>query len=190
VAKIAEATLVLKVDSKEYNLALSQIPKDADKAATAVKGISQAVDLKIFKELGDAMFSSLQAVVGGIVDLGNRGAQVDDVAGSFEALTAKTGETADMMLGKLREGVVGTLSDYDLMTLANKTLGSGLIKTSADMGVLAAGARTLAKATGETTKEAFDTLTSAMASGRTAALKQVGLFVDSKVNTAPPLPPR
>lgn len=180
-AKIAEATLVLSVDDKQYKLALSQIPKQAQDAANSVKSISQAVNLEVFKELGKVAFESIRRIADGIVELGNRGANVDDVANSFDALTAKTGASADVMLGKLREGVVGTLSDFDLMVLANKTLGSGLVKTADDMGVLAAGARTLAKATGQTTKDAFDTLTTAMASGRTAALKQVGLFVDSKV---------
>lgn len=179
--QLAEAVLVLSVDDKQYKVALSQIPKQAEEAANSVRSISQAVNFAVFKELANVATSALKTIVDGIVDLGNRGAQVDDVAASFEVLTANTGATADMMLGKLREGVVGTLSDYDLMVLANKTLGSGLIKTADDMGVVASGARTLAKATGQTTAEAFDTLTTAMASGRTAALKQVGLFVDSKV---------
>lgn len=179
--QLAEAKLVLTLDDKQYKLALSQIPKQAEEAANSVKSISQAVNFAVFKELATVASNAFRTVIDGLVELGNRGANVDDVANSFEVLTEKTGESADVMLGKLREGVVGTLSDFDLMVLANKTLGSGLVKTSDDMGVLAAGARTLAKATGQTTKEAFDTLTSAMASGRTAALKQVGLFVDSKV---------
>jgi len=179
--KLAEAKLVLSLDDRALKEGLAKVPGEAQKAATAVKSISQAVDLKIFKELADVTFAAFGKIISGIEELGNRGAQVDDVANSFSVLTEKTGESADVMLGKLREGVVGTLSDYDLMVLANKTLGSGLVKTSDDMGALAAGARTLAKATGETTAQAFDTLTSAMASGRTAALKQVGLFVDSKV---------
>lgn len=179
--KLAEAKLVLSLDDKALQSALAKLPGQAEKVAADVEKVKFFAGLVAFKEIGSAVFSGLKSIGDGLVELGNRGAQVDDVASSFEALTSKTGETADMMLGKLREGVVGTLSDYDLMTLANKTLGSGLVKTSADMGVLAAGARTLAKATGETTKEAFDTLTSAMASGRTASLKQLGLFVDSKV---------
>lgn len=179
--KLAEATLVLTLDDKQYKLALSQIPKQAEEAANSVKSISQAVNFAVFKELATIASNAFRTVIDGLVELGNRGANVDDVANSFEVLTERTGESADVMLGKLREGVVGTLSDFDLMVLANKTLGSGLVKTSDDMGVLAAGARTLAKATGQTTKEAFDTLTTAMASGRTASLKQVGLFVDSKV---------
>lgn len=179
--KLAEAKLVLSLDDKALKEGLAKVPEQAEKAATAVKSISQAVDFAVFKELGRITSEAFGKIISGIVELGNRGAQVDDVAGSFEVLTQRTGETADVMLGALRQGVIGTLSDYDLMVLANKTLGSGLIKTADDMGAVAAGARTLAKATGQTTAEAFDVLTSAMASGRTAALKQVGLFVDSKV---------
>jgi hypothetical protein len=176
-----KAILELSIDDREYKLALSQIPKSADAAAASVRGIGQAINLSVFKELGTIAVNAIGSIVSAIVDLGMRGADVDDVATSFSILAAKTGDTGDAMLGKLREGVIGTLSDFDLMTLANKTLGSGLIKSAEDMGTLAAGARALAKATGETTVQAFDTLTSAMASGRTAKLKQIGLFVDSKV---------
>ena len=181
--KLAEARLVLSLDDKALREDLAKIPGVAQKVAKDVEQVKFFAQFQAFKEISGAVFSGLGAIAEGFAELGNRGAQVDDVAGSFEVLTQKTGETADVMLGALRQGVVGTLSDYDLMVLANKTLGSGLVKTSEDMGVLSAGARTLAKATGGTTKEAFDTLTSAIASGRTATLKQIGLFVDAKVAT-------
>jgi len=116
-----------------------------------------------------------------IVALGVHGSAVADVKDAFGELTRGAGEAADVMLGKLREGTLGTISNFDLMKLANKALGTGLITSSQDMGTLAAGAKLLADRTGGDTKEAFETLTSAMASGRTAQLKQLGLFVDSKV---------
>ncbi len=66
------------------------------------------------------------------------------------------------------------------MRLANTALGAGLLSTSRDARTLAEGSRLLAKRTGGDTAQAFQTLTTAMASGRTAQLKQLGLFVDNK----------
>lgn len=181
--RIGRAVLEITIDGKQYTTALAEINKKTDEAANRMRGIGQAIDLAVFREFATIASRAIGAVADKIVELGSRGADVQDVAGSFEVLTSKAGETASVMLGQLRQGVVGTISDFELMQLANKTLGTGIIKTSSDMGTLAAGARVLAKATGGTTAEAFDTLTSAMASGRTAALKQLGLFVDSKKAT-------
>jgi hypothetical protein len=129
-----------------------------------------------------AIAASFAGVVAGataaVVALGQRGAAVADVQGQFTAL-AGGAESAQGVLEGLRTGVVGTMSDFDLMANANKALGSGLIKTASDAETLSAGARLLAKRTGGDTAEAFDKLTGAMASGRTASLKQLGLFVDS-----------
>lgn len=182
-AKIGRAVLEIVIDDKQYKVALDGIDKKSDETAKHVKGIEQALNLGVLEEFGRRGLEAVSKVAEGIVDLGERGAAVDDVTNAFGALTAKTGETADAMLGALRQGVVGSINDFDLMTLANKTLGSGLVKSSEDMGTLSAGARALAKATGGDTKAAFDTLTSAMASGRTATLKQIGVFVDAKVAT-------
>ncbi len=134
-------------------------------------------------QLSGLAVGAIGAAGAAIVALGTRGAAVADVREAFAGLSEAAGQSTDTMLGQLRAGVLGTVGDFDLMKMANKALGNGLIKTSADMGTLAGGAKMLADRTGGDTKEAFDTLTSAMASGRTAALKQLGVFVDSKAVT-------
>jgi hypothetical protein len=118
-----------------------------------------------------------------ILAMGSHGDQVADVSDAFEGLSKAAGSSADVMLGALRNGVVGTLSDFDLMTVGAKALGGGLISSAKDMETLASGARGLAKATGVETAEAFATLTKAMATGRTAGLANAGLLVDSKAAT-------
>jgi hypothetical protein len=125
--------------------------------------------------------TAVGATVGAIVALGTRGAAVADVEDAFRGLTARAGESADVMLGALQEGTLGTISNFELMKMANSTLGSGLITSSADMKTLAAGAQLLGDRTGKGTAAAFETLTEAMAKGRTAGLKTLGVFVDSSV---------
>jgi hypothetical protein len=136
--------------------------------------------LKIVTGAAAATAAAVVGVTAAVVKLGERGAVVGDVKAAFGDLAAAAGETGDAMLSKLSAGVKGTLSDFDLMKIANTALSAGLLKTSDDAGTLAEGARLLAKRTGGDTSQAFQTLITAMASGRTASLKQLGLFVDNK----------
>lgn len=133
----------------------------------------------VTKGLG-LVVGAVAAATGAIVQLGQRGAGVNDVKDAFASLSSAAGESADVMLGELQRGTLDTISNFDLMTKANQVLGSGLVTSSKDMGTLAAGAKLLADRTGKDTSEAFDTLTDAMAKGRTATLKQLGVFVESK----------
>lgn len=181
--RVGKAVLELELDSKQYAAGMREIAKHSDDAAKRLRGIGQAVDLAVFQKLATIGASAVKGLVSGIAELGVRGAGIDDVASSFGTLTEAIGSTSDAMLTRLREGVKGTLSDVDLMALSNKALGAELLSSAEDAGVLAAGARQLAKTVGGDTKTAFDTLLTAIASGRTAQLKQLGLFVDSKVAT-------
>lgn len=178
---VGRAVLEIVIDDKQYKFALDQIDKRTDETADHIKGIGQNLDFHLLKEFAHGAMEALKVVVEQVIELGERGSEVHDVERAFSALTGRVHETAEGMLGPLREGVKGTISDFELMKMANVALGSGIIKSASDMAVLSTGARALGKATGVDTKEAFDTLTSAIATGRTAHLKQIGLFVDSKV---------
>lgn len=124
---------------------------------------------------------AIAGVTAAAIALGQRGSDVEDVRQSFDSLSQSAGSTAAAMLGALQEGTLGTISNFDLMSAANGVLSSGLVSSADDMKTLAAGAKMLADRTGGDTATAFDKLTSSMATGRTGALKQMGVFVDSKV---------
>ena len=177
--KIGKAVLELTIDDTQYKFALDKIKSDAKDAADSVRGISQAINLAVWKELGQLAVSALEGVVGEVVKLGERGSDVEDVSHAFEVLSEKTHSTADVMLGALREGVVGTLSDFDLMKAGNRLLGAGFIQTKEDMLTVAEGARMLSKATGTDLASSFETMTKVIASGRAAKLNALGLFVDT-----------
>ena len=178
--KIGKAILELVIDDKQYKFVLGEVDKNAKNTADRVKGIGQAVDAKVFLEFGRVVGQALLKVTEEIISLGQRGAEISDVADTFGALSDKAGETAATMLGALREGTLGTISDFELMKASNSSLSLGLVQGADDMRTLAAGAKALADRTGGDTKEAFQTLTSAMASGRTTQLAQLGLFVDTE----------
>jgi hypothetical protein len=123
---------------------------------------------------------AIAATTGAIVALGTHGAQVADVQGAFENLTAAAGSSAGVMLGELQGATLGTISNFDLMREANALLSAGLLTGNGDMKTLAEGAKLLADQTGGETAAAFGTLSGAILSGRGTQLAQMGLFVDTK----------
>jgi hypothetical protein len=155
-----------------------------DQFSGPVNGVAKALGLasESFTALAGAAGIVGGAVVGAtsaIVALGVHGADVADVSSAFDQLTSAAGSTSEAMLGALQEGTLGTISNFDLMKASNGVLASGLVTSADNMRTLAAGAKLLADRTGGDTAQAFDTLTSAMATGRTQALKSLGVVVDS-----------
>lgn len=182
---IGRAVLEITVDDKQYTLALDKVAKSTRDTAKEVNKLFNFEVLKTagshFAAFAETAAKAIASVAAGIVQLGERGAAVGDVTEAFDQLSARVGSTGDAMRGALREGVKGTVSDFELMQLANKALGAGLVRSAADMRTLSEGAFMLANRTGGDAKEAFERLTSVIASGKTAQLKQFGLFVDNKV---------
>lgn len=131
-----------------------------------------------------AALGAVTAAVGGvtaaIIALGARGDTVGDVQSSFDGLAKKVNETSESMLAAMRKGTLGTISDFELMKAANKSLGAGFKGTADDMGVLAGSAKILSERVGGETSEAFQQLNDALATGKTRGLASLGVFVDSK----------
>jgi len=179
---VGQAVLQISLDeasAKRVSSALEQIGKDSQKTADHVRNLSQLFSTQAIANFGKMAVHAIGEVTKTIIELGERGAKVHDVSASFDVLAQSAGGASDV-LQAMRDGVVGTMTDFDLMKAANKALGAGFIHSAEDAKTLAAGARALGKATGVETAEAFDKLTAAMAKGRVAGLKGLGLFVDVK----------
>ena len=155
--------------SDAFSGPLDKVAKALGVSSQSMTAVGQAAGLAI---------GAIGAATAAVVALGSLRESIEGAAH-----VGDVGASADVMLGKLQAGTLGTISNFDLMKLANKALGAGLVKSADDMGTLAEGAQLLADRTGGSAKEAFETLTSTIATGRTAGLKQLGLFVDTKVAT-------
>jgi len=114
----------------------------------------------------------------GIIAMAKRGSDVGDVTQQFTLLSAKAKETSQTMLGALRKGTLGAVSDLDLMKAANRAMGNGLQVNAQDMQVLASGAKLLSGALGGDTVAAFDVLANAITKNRVAGLQAIGLNVE------------
>ena len=179
-SSIGRAVLEISVDDREARTALENFKRASEDTATGVRSIGAAINLAVFREFAEIAARAVTAVARAIVDLGERGSDILDVAESFGTLSQQAGSTAATMLGELRAGTAGVISDFELMQMSNASLSSGLVRSADDMGTLAAGARALGNVTGQDTKAAFETLLNSIASGRTTQLRQLGLFVDNR----------
>jgi hypothetical protein len=168
---LGKAVLEITTDLAHFDL------KGASKDLQGFTGLSKESMLAL-KQGAAAALAGVAALGAGVVALGMRGAVVGDVRREFGLLSEKVGETSDVMLGALRKGTVGTVSDFELMKMANKALGAGFKGSAADMETLASGARLLAKRVGGDTATAFETLTKAIATGRMASVAELGLTGD------------
>lgn len=117
----------------------------------------------------------LASIPGQLIELGQRGADVNDVEGAFRSLNAAIGETADDSLAKMRAAMGGTVSDFDLMKSANEGLQRGLKLTGDDFATMAKGARIAADAVGGDAKETWDAMIKAIATGQERTLKGLPL---------------
>jgi len=194
---VADREVTIKISAKNLTTAefkkvrtgLAGIGSSAKGATTKASGLQRAFSsfgraapgaLKAVTIGAAAVTGAVAGVAAGIVALGQKGAMISDVKSAFDSLSASAGSTGAIMLGALSAGVKGTITNFELMKMANTALGAGLLDSAGDARTMAEGARLLAKRTGTDTAGAFNTLTTAMASGRTAQLKTLGLFVDNK----------
>jgi hypothetical protein len=155
-----------------------------DQFSGPINNVAKALGIssESFKAITGFAGLAAGAIVGAtsaVIALGIRGSDIADVKDGFDNLSTAAGSTAEKMLGALQEGTLNTISNFDLMKLANTALGSGMVKSAADMETLAAGAKLLSGRVGGDTAGAFETLTTAISKGKTAQLKALGIFVDT-----------
>lgn len=106
------------------------------------------------------------------------GSAVSDVEDNFNHLTETAGRLGSTLLNQLREGTHNTVTDFELMKLANADLSAGLNLTDKEFRTLADGAFALAQATGVDVKQALETMNSALLTGRTISIQRLTGVID------------
>jgi hypothetical protein len=130
----------------------------------ATSFITAEAAIEGFKEIAHLAAETLK-------ELTLEGSHAADIEQTFDHLTTAAGLSGDVLLGKLKEGLHGTVTDMDLMTRINQNLSVGLNLSADKMKILADGAFTLAKATGGDAKTALDSLSDAMVTGRVRSIQ-------------------
>jgi hypothetical protein len=119
---------------------------------------------------GSAIIGAIGGISGVIIGLGNRGADVNDVAATFENFSGSV-DIAKASLDKMREGTLGTVTDFDLMKTASKLLAGDVKLTSGQFGDLSRAAFILQNQGLGPTKDMLDLVSQAMLTGRTRSLE-------------------
>jgi phage-related protein len=88
------------------------------------------------------------ALAAGMADLALKAVPVAAVRETFDKLTKSIGDSADVMLTKLRKATNGMVTDADLMKTANQYISMGLAKSSDEAAKLAEMAARLGSAMG------------------------------------------
>lgn len=176
---VARAIIEIRTD---LSSAISDIQKLRDEFKNLgdhTETMKDLFTLDFIKEWGATALETVKKVGEAIVDFAERGTQVEEVKSAFDGLSASIGSTGSAMLGALREGTRGTVSDFELMKMANAALGDGVIKSAGDMQILARGGLQLGDAMGEGASKGLETLLHAIESGRAKHLAQYGLILDT-----------
>jgi len=162
----AEATVKLtKLDGS-----IETIKLGAESAAGGFTRFEAAtVALSSAVSLAQVAFTAVTGAAAALFSAIERGSQIDDVSSAFENLTAKAGGVADVFLKDLKDATGQTISSFELMEKANRSLQSG-IKPDQYLE-LAKAARVLAEETGGNLVDELANLERAFATGQDQILK-------------------
>lgn len=127
--------------------------------------------------LGNMAWSAVNKLGAELNVFVERGLQFGALESSFQRLAAGAGQSSSEMIASLKEGSRGLVSEYDLMTSANKAMLLGLPVTSASMGNLAGAATTLGKAMGLSATKSLEDLITALGRSSPMILDNLGLTV-------------
>lgn len=119
--------------------ALTILTSKVEEFATGFKGALGGLGITAV-----AVVTAIGAVITTVIELGNHGSEVNDVSAGFDRLSG-TADNAQAVLASMRKGVVGTISDFDLMSQANKLLESGVKADATTFGMLTMAARVLSR---------------------------------------------
>lgn len=144
---------------------LSAITRRVQRFAESYSDAAKTVALS-----GAAIIGAATGISGAIIALGNRGSDVNDVASTFQNFSGSVAAAAETMQ-QMREGTLGTVTDFDLMKSASKLLAGDVKLTSDEFGTLSKAAFILQNQGLGPTKDMLDLVSQAMLTGQTRSLQ-------------------
>lgn len=128
--------------------------------------------------------AAIVALTKAFLDLGARGAPLQELGLSFDRITASIGINSQKLLKDLQVASEGTIANFDLIKVAS----NALVGTSGGLGKslgntlpeLLKIARTQADATGKSVTELFDNLVQGIKKGTPKLIESTGLVIDQK----------
>lgn len=175
--RVGKAVFEIGADDTEMRQIYAQLLKNTEQVANQTKSIGSNLNVAAFKQFGEIAFKAVAAVGEKIVELAQRGAEVDGVQSAFDKLTTSVGSTRDAMLDASRSATKGLISDFDLMAAGNKAMLLGLPVTAQSLGTMGEAAVVLGRAMKQDATKSFDDLITALGRGSPMILDNLGLSV-------------
>jgi hypothetical protein len=149
-------------------------------AATQVRKFSQEFDLAMGVTITAAAgaFAAVGTITTAIIALGNKGSVLNDIEESFDRLAKAAGSSGKELFDAFNEGVQATVDSAKIMKSTTVLLSSGMKLTTDQAKLLAQSARELGKATGTDAASGLQTLSQALATGNTRAIRRLGITID------------
>ena len=125
---------------------------------------------------------SVAAVVAGIGAIGKASVdaamQIEPIRNSFQRLSAEAGIAGDQMLSAMRKASLGTVSDFNLMSAANKAYSLGVVSNTEQMTTLLEIARVKGQTMWRTMTEALDDIVTGLGRGSAQILDNLWIVVN------------
>ena len=109
---------------------------------------------------------------------GAAAAALEPIENWFKRLSMQAWIASDKMLSAMRKASLGTVSDFNLMTAANKAYSLGVISNTDQMTTLMEIARVKGQAMGRTMNEALDDIVTGLGRGSAMILDNLGIVVN------------
>lgn len=155
----------------EASATLNNIQDNVGRLGQSASGLGTA-----FAALGGiAVAQQLAGAANEMMRLGAISAQTENALG---ALATAAGSNADAMVAAMNKAAMGTISNFDLMLAANRSLQFEIAKTPEEMAKLVELATALGRATGRSDTQALEDLSTGIARESRLILDNLGLLID------------
>lgn len=108
----------------------------------------------------------------------NKAANLEPVENAFRRLSKEAGVASDQMLSAMKKASLGTVSEFNLMSAANKAYSLWVASNTEQMTTLIEIARVKGQAFGRTMTEALDDIVTGLGRGTAQILDNIGIVVN------------
>ena len=154
----------------DMDKAVGILDRSTGKMQTVMKGFF----LGIGASIGHELISNIGRLGSALSGLADKGEEVGSIAENFKKLGGSTAS-----IDQARKAVLGTVSAFDLMKVANEGIARGIPNLNKNFALLSEYAGRFADATGRDTLQVLEQLTTAISTGSNKALMEFGIQVDS-----------
>jgi hypothetical protein len=155
---------------RDMDSAVGILQRSTGKMAGVMRGFFEGLG----RSLSDNFIGNIKQLSNALVVLADKGEEVGSIAENFKNL----GGSANS-IDAARKAVLGTVSAFDLMKVANEGIARGIPNLNKNFATLSEYAGRFADATGRDTLEVLQQLTTAISTGSNKALMEFGIQVDA-----------